>query len=67
MLNTVNSEIFARVLFSQITFKDMFAVLPTPVNGRVISPFRENITLVFFLDLDQVNIQMVHYWQDRAA
>ena len=31
MLNTVNSEIFARVLFSRITFKDMFAMLPTPV------------------------------------
>ena len=31
MLNTINSEIFARVLFSRITFKDMFAMLPTPV------------------------------------
>ena len=50
--STVNSEIFARMLFSRIALKDIFATLtimrpgqdlPIPVNDRVISPFREGL------------------------
>ena len=43
-LITVNSEIFARILFSRIMLKDIFVTLeglPTSVNERVILPFRE--------------------------
>ena len=50
-LNTVNSEIFARILFSRITLKHDCGVknwglehdLPTSVHDRVISTFRENL------------------------
>ena len=44
MINTANSEIFARILLSQIALKDIFAMrlehLPSSVNDRVISPFK---------------------------
>ena len=49
----VNSEIFARILLSQIAFKDIFATLknsrlehdlPVSVNDRVIWPFREGFS-----------------------
>ena len=47
---TVNSEIFARILYSPIAFKDIFATLklrlwhdmPISANNRVISPFCES-------------------------
>ena len=39
--NTVNPEIFARILFSRMTLKDIFATfkndLPISVNDRMIS------------------------------
>ena len=50
---TVNSEIFARTLFSPIALNDIFATLknrdylehdlPVSVNGRVIMSFREGL------------------------
>ena len=49
--NTVNSEIFERILFSQIALKDIFVTLknsrlrhdlPISVNDRVILPFHED-------------------------
>ena len=48
--DTVNPEIFARILFSRIASKDIFATLksrlghdlPRSVNDKVISPFRED-------------------------
>ena len=49
--NTVNSEIFARILFSRISVKDIFATLkisrlrhdlPISVNDRVVLPFHED-------------------------
>ena len=49
---TVNSEIFARILFSRIVLKHIGDVLnsrprhdlPNSVNDRVIMPFREDFT-----------------------
>ena len=52
--NTVNSEIFVRILFSGIVVKDVFAMfknsrcgpyLPISVNGRVILSFCEVLIL----------------------
>ena len=49
---TINSEIFARILFWRIALKDIFVTvkksrlmhdLPTLVNDRVTSPFHEGI------------------------
>ena len=46
MTSTVNLEIFARILYSRIVFKDIAIKshlrhdLPTSVNNRVILPFR---------------------------
>ena len=47
---TVNLDIFVRILFSQIAFKDIFAALktrlghnePISVNDRVIKQFRQD-------------------------
>ena len=47
-MSTVNSEIFARISFSQKALKDIFATfrdyddLPSSVNDRVIAPFRDD-------------------------
>ena len=51
VLITVNLEIFTRILFSQMAFKDIFATLKTPDKGMiyvyqsttVISPFKEDL------------------------
>ena len=53
IVSAVNSEIFARILFSRIALKDIFAAfklrhylrhdLPISVNDRVILLFREGL------------------------
>ena len=49
---TVSSENFARILFSRVVLKGIFATLkksrlghdlPTPVNARMILPFRKGV------------------------
>ena len=61
--STVNSDIFARILFSQIAFKDIFEALEIrdlgmiyvrisvsiSVNDRVILPFREGFNFTILL------------------